>query len=188
MWFTGAKAGGSKRKRGGDSASDTASDWAPESEDEELEQQDAEESSVSGADSVSASDLADSGTLDEEKSDEDATPAQGGEPPKKSAKKKSQVEKEEEEALDAEVAKAAQAMIRAALKERSKQEEGVSLLHEVRVATSTVGCSWFALVYVRCSGHRAFPRSRTAPALKALLLCSRFTPTGSSALRTARCL
>jgi hypothetical protein len=163
-----------------------------------LETQDAEESSLSAADSTSVSDLADSANTDAARGDVEAEPAQVGEPSKKSVKKKSQAEKEEEEALDAEVATAAQAMIAAALKERSKQEEGVSLLHEVCLATSAVNCCWFALVFQCCSGPQSLARSRaftrSAPLLEAPLLSptvqcqhkTQFKPTNSCALGVAR--
>jgi hypothetical protein len=147
-------AGAKKRKRagGGSDGDSSASDWAPASSDEALEAADAAtDSSLSGSDAddadgdaASLSARSDGGggdTLDADDeeviavcSDADVAGPSGDAAAKKQGKKAkaSAAEIAEEEALDAAVAEAAGRMITAALQERARQAEGVSLLHEAR--------------------------------------------------------
>jgi hypothetical protein len=125
-----------KRKRSNGSSDESESDWVPESEDEAAEVADA-------TDTVSELSLVDSdrtrdasaeaegdGNEDEDvlMVDEEATTSRGAVGKRMG---KGSPEEEAEAALDAEVAAAAQRMIEAAKHERSMQEQGKSLLHEV---------------------------------------------------------
>lgn len=145
---------GTKRKRGSAAAADdgasSASDWAPDSADEELEAADAATDTSLGSatesdgDASADDDASGGGAIDDDAAsddvvvdaatDDEAGPSGASKGGKSKAKGKTAAERKEEEELDEAVAKAAHVMINAALAQRAKQADGSSLLHDVRAA------------------------------------------------------
>jgi hypothetical protein len=129
-----------KRKLHYAASDDSASDWAPESEDEAAEAADAVDTASEA--SLLESEKGDDGeaVAAQEEVEADCAGDAGAGSTKRmgsgNKKKDRLAEKEAEAALDAEVAAAAKRMIDAVHQEHKLREQGTSLLHEVRSVNS----------------------------------------------------